>query len=428
MTRLPALQHRDFRLLWIGQLFSSIGTQMQLIAVNWHVFLLLHGQTIRFELAQWHLTLNAQAVGLGTLGAARIFPIIVFAFLGGAVADHWDRRSIILWSQLIAFLCTTLLGILTLRGTINVPLLYLFTALDAAIAAFHEPAQNALFPELVPDDTLPNAATLFSMLFQTGAVAGPLLAGVLIAVLPIGTVYLSNAASFLLVLGSVLLLHHRSTSPRAGNDNFSWRNMLDGWHFVRETRIIWYTMLLDFFATLFSSARTMLPLVADQILHTGSQGYGLLATAQPIGAIATGSILAIRKPIRKQGVALLSGVALYGLATALFGLSSLFPLSYILFALTGVGDTISDIIRSTIRQQGTPGELRGRMMAVQMILALGGPQLGEVESGLLAAVAGTSITIFVGGTLTFLIVGWLAWRRPALRKHLQGQTMGNSRT
>jgi MFS family permease len=417
MIHLPALRHRDFRLLWFGQLFSMVGSQMQIIAVNWHVYLLLRNQVYTLTIYHWHLPLNAQAVGLGSLGAVRVLPIFLFAFLGGAVADHWDKRRIILWSQIVAGLFALLLGILTLKGDITIFLLYLFTACNAAIDAFNDPAQNSLFPELVSEEALPNAATLFSFIFQFGIIAGPMIAGLLIVVFPIGDVYLVNAGSFLLVLVAILLLHYRGHVQRSHETPFDWRQMLDGFHFVRRTPLIWDSMRLDFAATFFSSARTMLPLVADQILHTGAQGYALLATAQPIGAVLTGSFLSVRKPIRRQGYALLGGVGLYGLATALFGVSPIFAISYLFFALTGVGDTVSDVIRSTIRQQLTPAHLRGRMMSVQMILSLGGPQLGEMESGLLAALMGTSVTIFAGGMVTFLFVGWLAWRHPELRNY-----------
>ncbi len=417
-TFLPALRQRDFRLLWLGQLFSVVGSQMQLIGVNWHVYKLLQGQSFMLSVEGWHLAFNMQAIGLGTLGAVRILPIFLFAFLGGAVADHWNRRQIILWSQVIACLCASILGILTLDGTITLPLLYLFTALDAGISAFNEPAQTALFPQLVPREDLANATTLFTLLWQVGTILGPMIAGVLLASFSIGLVYLTNAASFLIVLIAVALIKQSEEGRSAQHEAFAWRKMLDGFHFVRQTPVIWGTMLIDFYATFFSSARTMLPLVADQILHVGPQGYGLLATAQPIGGVLTGLFLATRKPIQHQGKVLLISVALYGLATALFGLSAIFFLSYLLFALTGVGDTISTVIRGIIRQHLTPEQLRGRMTAVQMILAMGGPQLGEVESGLLAAAMGTSLTIFTGGMLTFLLVGWLTYRYPILRTYV----------
>jgi MFS family permease len=418
-TPLPALQQRDFRLLWIGQLFSTVGSQMQLIVVNWHVYLLLRGQVDRVSLLGWHFSLNAQAVGLGMLGAVRILPIFLFAFLGGAIADHRDRRHIILWSQILACLCAALLGLLTLRGNITIALLYLFTAIDAGINAFNEPAQISLYPELIPAEHLPNAATLFALLWQVGTIVGPMLAGILLVAFPIGAIYLLNAGSFLIVLFAVLLIRYRSSIQKTNREAFNWREMLDGFHFVRRTRLIWSTMILDAFATFFASARTMLPLVATQILHTGVQGYGLLATAQPIGAVLTGAVMAMRKPVRRQGSIFLASVALYGLATALFGISSLFIFAYLFFALTGVGDTISTVIRTTIRLQWTPAELRGRMTAVQMVLAFGGPQLGEVESGLVAALMGASFTIFTGGMITLLIVGWVAWRYPELRMYAQ---------
>ncbi|HET8843454.1 MAG TPA: MFS transporter [Ktedonobacteraceae bacterium] len=421
MTRkiiLPALRQRDFRLLWLGQLFSMIGSQMQLIGVNWHVYELLRGQSFMLSFWNWHLTLNMQAVGLGTLGAVRILPIFLFAFLGGAVADHWKRRQIVLWSELAACLCAGILGLLTLGGSITLLLLYLFTALDAGISAFSEPAQTALFPQLIPREDLANATTLFALVWQVGTIVGPMLAGMILASFSVGFIYLANAASFLIAVTSVALIQYREEGRSARQQPFEWRNMLDGFHFVRQTQVIWGTMLIDFYATFFSSARTMLPLVADQLLHVGARGYGLLATAQPIGAVLTGVILATRKPLQRQGTILLLSVALYGLATAIFGLSTVFFLSYILFALTGVGDTISTVIRGTIRQHLTPEQLRGRMTAVQMILAMGGPQLGEVESGLLAAALGTSLTIFTGGMLTFLMIGWLAYRYPALRTYV----------
>ncbi|MDX1665278.1 MAG: MFS transporter, partial [Candidatus Promineifilaceae bacterium] len=175
------------------------------------------------------------------------------------------------------------------------------------------------------------------------------------------------------------------------------------------------TMLLDFFATFFSSARTMLPLVARDMLGLGSLGYGLLGTAQPIGAIIAGVTLASRRDVYRQGALLLISVAVYGLATALFGLSTVLVVSYILFALTGAGDMISTVIRGTIRQLVTPDRLRGRMTSVNMIFFMGGPRLGELEAGLVAAVFSVPFAIFTGGMATVLLTGWIAWRYPSLR-------------
>jgi MFS family permease len=185
-------------------------------------------------------------------------------------------------------------------------------------------------------------------------------------------------------------------------------------------------MLIDFYATLFSSARTMLPIVADRLLHVGVQGYGLLATAQPVGAVSTGILLSLRRDIKQQGAAMLVSVGIYGLATALFGLSPFFALSYVLFALTGAGDTVSTIIRATIRHTLTPDYVRGRMSSIHLIMADAGPQLGELEAGLVAAFWGAPFAIVSGGLATVLLTVLIAWRWPVLR-HYTHQLLSSSK-
>lgn len=424
-SRLPALRQRDFRLLWGGQVISTIGTHMQLFAINWHVYQLLRGQAYSLALFSWHVRLNAQVLGLGTLGAVRVLPIFLFALLGGLLADRHDRRQLILWSQLLAGICSIGLALLTFSGHVTVALLYLFTAIGVAISAFDEPAQEALFPELIPREHLANAATLYALLWQIGTIAGPALAGLLVGSTSLGTVYIINALSFLIGVITVALVRHRKQPMQEAQGEplqLNWQSIMEGLRFVWRSRLIRGTMLLDCAATFFASARTMLPFVADQLLHVGVLGYGFLATAQPIGSLLTGVILALRKSIKRQGAIFLLSVALYGLASALFGISTSFALSALLFALTGVGDSISTVIRGTIRQQWTPAELRGRMNSIQMIIAFGGPQLGELEAGVLAALIGVPITIFSGGLITLLIVGWYAWRYPDLRAYQAKQS------
>jgi MFS family permease len=176
-------------------------------------------------------------------------------------------------------------------------------------------------------------------------------------------------------------------------------------------------MLLDFFATFFSSARTMLPLIADGILGTGPLGYGLLSAAQPVGAVVAGAIMALRKDVYRQGVVLLVSVAIYGVATAIFGITTSFALAFVMLALTGAGDTVSTVIRGTVRQIMTPDNLRGRMTGVNMIFFIGGPQLGELEAGLVAAAFGAPFAILTGGIATVLLTGWIAWKYPRLRDY-----------
>ena len=412
--RFVALRHRDFRLLWFGRLVSAVGSNMQLIAVNWHVVELLSGQTYPLSFGPWSVELDAEALGLGTLGLVRIVPIIVFALLGGMVADNVDRRRILLWTQSASLLFSGALAFLTLSGQASVGWVYLLSAAGAAATAFDEPARQSLVPNIVPRADLTNAVSLTTLLHYISRVMGPGIAGVLIGVSGVGTVYVVDAFSFLAVLIALLLMSYRRPpgQPRSG---FQWQALVEGIRFSYRSRLIWSTMLLDFFATFFSSARTMLPLVARDILGVGAEGYGILATAQPVGAILAGVTLALRRGIRRQGVVLLVSVGIYGLATALFGLSTIFALSYFLFALTGAGDTVSTVIRGTIRQLATPDRLRGRMTSVNMVFFMGGPQLGELEAGLVASVLGVPFAIFTGGLATVLLTGWIAWRYPRLR-------------
>jgi len=419
--RLAALRHRDFRLLWGGGLVSEIGSQMQIVAINWQVYQLLRGDAYTLVLGAWRLHLGAGALGLGLLGLARVVPILLLSLLGGLVADTLDRRTLIIGAQIGAAAVSALLAALTLTGRVTLAALYLLTALDVAVSAFDEPAQQALVPHLVPRAHLTNAVSLFTLVWQIGTVVGPGLAGLVIARASVGVVYAINAASFVAVVLAVWALRYRGRGGvgRGGvaATGVSVAALREGLRFTRRTRLVWSTMLLDFYATFFSSARTMLPIVADRLLHAGAPGYGLLATAQPLGAVLAGVALALRRDIRRQGVALLVGVAVYGVATALFGVSTIFAVSYALFALTGAGDTVSTVIRATLRQTLTPDHLRGRIASVHMMLAMGGPQLGELEAGLVAALWSAPVAIVTGGVATVLLTAWVAWRQPGLRRY-----------
>ena len=415
-TRLVAFQHRDFRLLWGGQTLSSIGTQMQLIAVNWHVFALLKGQTITITLFGRAIPLGAEALGLGTLGLARIVPIFILALLGGMLADTYDRRRVLIGTNVAAAVFAGILALLTLTHQINLPLIYLLTAAGAATGAFGEPAEQSLVPNVVLRHHLTNAISLNTLRWYGASIIGPAAAGILVGVLDVGIVYAINAISFLAMIVALWGMTYRGAGRGSGG-GMGWAALRDGLRFTFGSRIILSTMLLDFMATFFSSARTMLPIVADQILGVGVQGYGILAAAQPVGAVIAGIWLAVREDIRHQGVVLLVSVAIYGLATALFGLSTLFALSFILFAFTGAADTVSTVIRGTIRQLTTPDELRGRMTGVNMIFFMGGPQLGELEAGLVASVFGVPLAIVSGGVATVLLTALIAWRFPRLRRY-----------
>ncbi|MEZ4646530.1 MAG: MFS transporter [Chloroflexota bacterium] len=414
--RMAALQYRDFRLLWIGRLLSTIGSQMQLIAVNWHIFNLLQDQTYTITVFGRVLNLGAEALGLGALGLVRVIPIVIFALLGGILADTHDRRKLLLWVQVASMFFAALLAGLTLTGRITVPLIYLLTAAGAAAAAFDNPARQSIVPNLVAPQHLTNAVSLNTLQWQLATIMGPALSGLMVAKFDVGVVYVINTVSFAAVIVALLMMTYRGHAA-ATTAGLGWSALVEGIQFTYRTRVIWGTMLLDFFATFFSSARTMLPIVASDVLGVGVSGYGLLATAEPVGALIAGSVVALRQDIRRQGQVLLWSVAVYGVATALFGLSTIFGLSYGLFMLIGAGDTVSTVIRGTLRQVLTPDHLRGRMTSVNMVFFMGGPQLGELEAGLIASVFGAPIAILTGGIATVLLTAWIAWKYPRLRNY-----------
>ena len=242
------------------------------------------------------------------------------------------------------------------------------------------------------------------------------MAGVLLAKTNVGWVYAVNAVSFIAIVAALVLIQYRA-GPAARDTGLGFAAILEGWRFVRGARIIWGSMLLDFFATLFSSARTMLPLVADQMLGMGAQGYGLLYTADAIGSLLAGVLVSLRKDIYRQGAVMLISVAFYGLATVFFGLSTNFAMSYLFFALIGASDTVSTIIRQTLRQTLTPDRLRGRMTGINQIFFMGGPQLGELEAGMVAAAFGVPFAIVSGGIATVALTGYIAWHYPRLRRY-----------
>lgn len=413
--RLPALHFRDYRLLWIGLFVSTVGSQMQFTAVNWQVYELLRGQTYTLSVFGRTIDLGAEALGLGTLGLVRVIPIILFALAGGLLADTRNRRQLLIITQVASTVLAGLLAFLTLTGLVTIPWIYLLTAALAGVAAFEQPSRQSLVPHLVSREAFANAVSLNTLMFTGASVLGPALGGVVLAYAGAGSVYLLNAVSFLAILLSLAFLQYRGQAAVSAT-GLGLGALLEGLRFTFRTPMIWSTMMLDFLATFFSSARTMLPIVAGDILGLGPVGYGWLSAAQPIGSIIAGSVAALNSDMKRQGAVLLISVLIYGAATALFGLTASVILAFFFLALTGAADTVSTVIRGTLRQLMTPDELRGRMTSVNMVFFMGGPQLGELEAGLVAAAFGVPFAIVSGGIATVVLTLLIAWKYPVLRR------------
>jgi MFS family permease len=403
-----ALRHRNFRLLWIGLLISFSGSLMQNAAILWHVSLLVPS--------------DKRALALGVVGLVRVLPVVVFSMLSGVAADVYDRRKLMLLTQTMMAIFAAALGALTWRGLHTVWPVYAISAAAAAAGAFDLPARQALTPNLVPRQDLPNALTLNTIMFQVAAVAGPALGGIVIAQLGVAWAYGINAVSFLVVIAALLLMRdvreERHEPGAAKKAEFTWHAAMEGLRFVFRAPLIRSTMLLDFFATFFSSATALLPLYAQDILAVGAHGYGWLYAAPAVGAMITSAIMVRAVDlIDRRGDWLIAAVLGYGAATALFGVSRIFWLSFLALALTGATDTVSMVFRNLIRQLETPDHLRGRMMGVNMVFFMGGPQLGELEAGLVAQWLGAVVSVVSGGVACVAATIWIAAKTPALRAY-----------
>jgi MFS family permease len=402
-----ALRHRNFRLLWLGLLFSFTGSFMQAAAVLWHVALLVPPEM--------------KGIALGGVGLARVVPIIVFSMMSGVVADAWDRRRVMLVTQSAAAAVAVTLAVLTGRGLTSVWPLYALAALGSAVGSFDLPARQALVPMLVPRAHLPNAITLNTIMTQAASIAGPAIGGLLIGSAGLTWVYALNAVSFgcvLVALGCLRDLPARAASPTAGADDISWRSALEGLRFVFGSPLIRSTMLLDFFATFFSSAVALLPIFAQDILRVGPQGYGWLYAAPAAGAVLMSALMVgLTDRIERRGPVLLWAVGLYGLATIGFGISRAFWLTFACLAISGAADTVSMVIRNVVRQLETPDRLRGRMTGVSMVFFVGGPQLGEIEAGAVAYWLGAPVSVISGGVGCLIATAWIAATTPQLRRY-----------
>jgi MFS family permease len=395
----PALKYRDFRLLWLGQLVSQMGTQMQRVAIAWHIYTLTH-----------------DPIALGLLGVFRVLPVFIFALVGGAVADAQDRRKVLLFTQTTMALSAAVLAALTFLGIENAPIIYAAVAVSAGAAAFDGPSRQALVSNVVPRQHLANAFSLNSIIMEVATIVGGSVGGLIIAGLGgVGTVYALNAVSFLAIIAAVLMM---SPVPRIKSEGrtFSTAAVVDGIRYLRASPVIWGAMLMDFFASFFASATTLLPIIASDVLHVGAEGYGILSVAPSIGSVIAGYFMSLRSHrIRKPGLVMLVSVGVYGLATLLFGLSPYFVLSLFFYGFTGAGDTISMVLRQTIRQLTTPDAMRGRMTSINMMFAMGGPQLGDMEAGIVAQLWGAPFAVVTGGICCIAAVVLVARLCPPLR-------------
>jgi MFS family permease len=416
----PAFKSRPFTFYWIGHLVSIAGSQMQLWALYWHL-----------------RTLSDQPLVISGVGLVRFLPIILLSLIAGVAADRFDRRKMAILTQAALGLVALVLGLTTSLGTTTIWMLFGLVAVQSVAVAFDIPARQALIPSLVPRENLANAYSLNSIASKVGGILGPGICGVVIAFWGLQWAYWLNAISYLaviaalIVMGDVRTVTERKTfklrgSPGFGTGRETFSDIQAGIEFIKNSPIILSVMILDFFGTFFSSANTLLPFVAKDILHTGPIQYGWLSASQSIGTLLVGLYLSQKNNLSRQGMVISISVAGFGLATVLFGISTSFWLTMLALILIGVFDGLSTIIRNTARQLLTPDSMRGRMMSITQIFFKGGPQLGEVESGLVAQILGVPFAIISGGVGCVLATWIVVKRIPQLWNYDGGEAVKRS--
>ncbi len=374
------LRNRNYALLFWGQLISSAGTQMSVVAVAWQVVLLTHSP-----------------IALGLIGLVQAIPRLIFSLVGGVFADTFDRRKLLIIIEVTLMATSAILALCTIFQIINLFIIYGVVLVAASVSAFEFPTRQAIIPSLVKREEMAHAISLSSVMMQFSGIVGPAAGGFAIAWLGVANTYWFDVVSYFVVIGTLLLM----VVPRVPIEKRSQGGIIafaDGMRFLRAHPVILAVLSLDFFATFFGSPRALLPIYANTILRIGPQGLGTLQAATPIGAVVLAPFTGLIGRITRQGLGVALAIILWGLSIIAFGL---FPsplwLGVLFLAGAGAADMVSMVLRGMVVQLTTPDELRGRMSAVNAMFVIGGPMLGQFESGLVAGIFSPMLSVVSGG-------------------------------
>jgi MFS family permease len=391
------LRFREFRLFWIGHFISRIGDSMQQTAVSWLLY-----------------ELTRSPLQLGLNGAFRAVPLVAFGLFGGTIADRFDRKRILLCTQITLMFLAFILGFLAQTGRIQVWHIYAFTLVAAVIQSIDAPARQALVPSLVPRPVLPNAIALNSLLWKGTILLGPSLAGIAISTVGTDGAFYANGASFLAVV--LALRSMKISSAGAFRTGGFFTELRRGLSYVRSQRIILAIMLMEAFSSVFGLDSAMLTIFASDILHAGAAGLGFLQSSRGLGAVLGSGLLVAIGHQRAQGKILLYSAVVYGMSFALFGISRQFIVSLLLIFVVGAADTIWGAMRNTILQLKTPEQLQGRVMGVFGLCSRGLSPLGQLETGLVVPLIGAREATFLGGAIVLCASLLTAWRVPDVHR------------
>lgn len=389
---------RDVRNLVMARFFAGLGRSLLHAAIHWHL---------------WKLT--DSAFYLGMLGLVEFVPVIPVSLVAGAVADHRDRRRIVMASQVVTLVGALVLAFGSLHGSAEL-LLLLATAFALAIAScFENPAGAALLPSLVPRELFPTATVVSSNVRNAAAVSGPVGMGFIVASAGIPAAYAVTAA--LMVVSVFVLSFVRSPEIEGGGRPVTWATIREGIEFVWRQKVILGSMTLDMFAVVFASVTALLPIFATDLLGVDAVGYGVLSASLQLGTVAMAVLLLAMQPLERPGRALLAAVLFFGLATIAFGLTRTFAFAVAALVVAGMADQVSMVSRSIILQLSTPDGLRGRVNAVNMIFIGASNELGAAESGFLASLTSATFSVVFGGLACLGVLGAVTVGIPGLRSY-----------
>ncbi len=395
----------DFRAYWVARLSLTLGITSLVLILGWQVY-----DHARTDLG---MSVKQAAFMLGLIGLAQFLPLFVLTPVTGWVADRFDRRFIARLTIGLQLGVAAMLTWLTWTDTLSLPMLFGFAALMGVARAFSGPAMSALAPNLVPKAVLPTAIAVSSIAWQTGSIVGPGLGGALLAI----DQTLAYAGSFCLFLIAQLgfWMIGRVEQPVMARNVHPVRQMVDGLTYVWQNRMVFSTITLDLFAVLLAGSTALLPVYARDILKVGPEGLGILAAAPAVGATAMAILFSIRPLKSNVGNAMLGAVVIFGIATIVFGLSTIFLVSLAALFVAGCADMISVYVRQSLIQLHTPDTMRGRVSSVSQLTISASNELGEAESGFLAAAIGPVAAVVAGGAGAIVIT--LLWARlfPELR-------------
>jgi len=392
-------ESRDLRLLIAGNLVSGLGTQAVLVALPFQIYEQTHS-----------------ALLTGLLGAFELVPLVTMALLGGAIADRFDRRRVLLLDQIGLVACATALAAMAFTGFSPLIALYLVGGLLAGFGAVQNVTRTAILPNLVARARLRSALALNFGLFQLTLVIGPALGGVLIGVLGVGAAYTANAVSCLAMVAAVLALapqppQHRGTAAPV------FRSIAEGLRFVAGKQALVGSFAIDLMAMTFGMPRALFPVLAVSVYGAGAEGTGLLYAAVAAGATIAALTTGWLEHARRLGVVVIWAVTVWGAAIALAGLAGSIGLAAALLAIAGAADSVSAVCRTTINQSVTPDAMRGRMSSVFSLVVTSGPRLGDIESGAVAGLTGPRFSVTSGGLACMAGVALIVFAFPALVRY-----------